>query len=70
LEVENPNPGKRPGQVHVQNDATGEKWYFNYNDRYFYNPKTGKRAPSYINNLLNDMKFLMKLTDAAKYLGM
>jgi hypothetical protein len=46
IDVENPNPDKRPGQVHLQ---TG-------NEKYIYDPSTGafKGAPSKIQKLLDN----------------
>jgi hypothetical protein len=30
IDVENPNPGQRPGQLHFQDQATGAKYMYNF----------------------------------------
>ena len=54
IDVENPNPGNRAGQIHYQDNA-GNKW--------LYDPKTKtfKDAPKSVNKLLNNPKFKMVL---------
>ncbi len=46
IDVENPNPGQRPGQIHYQ-DQTG---------KYLYDPQTGQfdGAPNRVNQILSD----------------
>ncbi|CAB3809172.1 hypothetical protein LMG28688_06932 [Paraburkholderia caffeinitolerans] len=50
IDVENPNPGQRPGQIHYQ-DNQGKK--------YLYDPSTNSfpDAPNSVNKLLNDPNF-------------
>lgn len=63
IDVENPNPGQRPGQVHYQD---------NKNNKYLYDPKTNSfpDAPKSVNNMLNDKKFKSAIDKAmTKYLG-
>jgi RHS repeat-associated protein len=63
LDVENPAPGVRPGQVHYQ-DKAGNK--------YIYDPatKTFKGAPNAVNKLLEDAKFKAAVDKGInKYLG-
>jgi filamentous hemagglutinin len=63
IDVENPNPGQRPGQLHYQ-DNNGNK--------YLYDPTTNSfpGAPNSVNNLLNDPKFLNAVEKGmTKYLG-
>lgn len=63
IDVENPNPGQRPGQIHYQ-DSSGNK--------YIYDPNTVsfKDAPNYVNSLLKEQK-IQKAIDKGlnKYLG-
>jgi len=63
MDVENPNPGQRPGQIHYQ-DNNGAK--------YLYNPATDSfpDAPNSVNKLLNDPTFGSAINKALnKYLG-
>ena len=63
IDVENPNPGQRPGQVHYQD---------NNNNKYLYDPKTNSfpDAPKSVNNMLKDKKFKSAIDKAvSKYLG-
>jgi len=61
LDVENPNPGGRQGQIHLQQNGR----------KYLYNPKTKKSdgAPNAVNNLLKDADFTAAIKKAMKYLG-
>ncbi|KKO47500.1 hypothetical protein VT06_16760 [Arsukibacterium sp. MJ3] len=62
IDVENPNPGQRPGQVHYQDN----------NNKYLYDPKTNSfpGAPKSVNNMLKDKKFKSAIDKAvSKYLG-
>lgn len=62
IDVENPNPGKRPGQVHHQD---------NEGNKYLYDPKTDSfiGAPRKVNDLLNRPDFRNGIKKAMKYLG-
>ncbi len=63
IDVENPNPGQRPGQVHYQD---------NKNNKYIYDPETNSfpGAPRSVNEMLNDARFKAAIEKAlTKYLG-
>lgn len=63
LDVENPNPGQRPGQIHYQ-DNDGNK--------YLYDPSTKSfpDAPRSVNKLLENSRFLQAIDKGLKkYLG-
>lgn len=63
IDVENPNPGQRPGQVHYQDNA---------GNKYLYDPvnKTFPGAPNAVNRMLNDKGFANGIQKALKqYLG-
>jgi filamentous hemagglutinin len=63
IDVENPNPGQRPGQVHYQD---------NLGNKYLYDPVTNSfpGAPNSVNNLLNDSSFNAAIQKGMnKYLG-
>lgn len=69
IDVENPNPGKRPGQIHYQ-DANNVKYYFDPYAGTFYDQKTGKSAPKKVQKMLEDKDFVTKLNvGLTKYLG-
>lgn len=62
LDVENPAPGQRPGQIHYQEG----------NETYLYNPSTREfiGAPRRVNGLLSkDPKFATAVEKALRYLG-
>jgi large exoprotein involved in heme utilization or adhesion len=69
IDVENPNPTVRPGQVHVQ---TGNKKYiFDNVTKRFYDASNFDIAPKNIQNLLNDAEFVKKLNvGLEQYLGL
>ena len=61
LDVENPAPGSRPGQLHLQ--VKGEK--------YLYDPESGafRNAPRAIDELLKDPTFQNAIQKGLRYLG-
>jgi YD repeat-containing protein len=62
IDVENPAPGSRPGQIHFQ-DAKGNKYLFDPYTRQF------KNAPNSVNNLLENESVQNAIQKALKYLG-
>jgi RHS repeat-associated protein len=63
IDVENPNPGQRPGQIHYQDKD---------NKKYLYDPSTKSfpGAPNSVNKLLKDKKFMAAIKKGMKkYLG-
>ncbi|WPM84938.1 hypothetical protein QNH14_22415 [Apirhabdus apintestini] len=72
IDVENPNPGQRPGQVHYQ-DNKNNKYYYDPNNNNFYSFDSSKNkvpAPSTINKLLDDPKFKQAIDKGMRqYLG-
>ena len=68
IDVENPSPGNRPGQLHYQDNA-GNKYYYDPNNKLFFNQKTSELAPKSVQNLLNDSSFSKGIDKALKYLG-
>jgi filamentous hemagglutinin len=63
IDVENPNPGQRPGQIHYQD---------NQGNKYLYDPTTNSfpDAPNSVNKLLNDPSFNAAIQKGLnKYLG-
>ncbi len=63
IDVENPNPGQRAGQLHYQDNA---------GNKYLYDPKTNSfpDAPKSVNGLLEDTEFQNAIKKGmTKYLG-
>lgn len=61
IDVENPKPNQRKGQIHYQNG----------NDKYLYNPKenTFTDAPRSVNDLLKNKDVRKAIDKGLKYLG-
>ncbi|WP_297422746.1 hypothetical protein [Clostridium sp.] len=68
IDVENPSPGKRRGQIHYH-EPNDTKWYFDIIKKVFYDPKTGQLAPNKIQKLLNNDDFIKGINKALKLLG-
>jgi len=73
IDVENPAPGKRPGQVHYQ-DGKGGKYVYNSKEGKFMgrNSKTGQyteSAPNSVNKQLENEDFKKAIDKGLKYLG-
>ena len=62
IDVENPNPGQRPRQIHYQ-DQTG---------KYIYDPKTGQfvGAPNRVNEILSDPRVQVAIKKGLGYPGL
>ncbi|QTH45383.1 hypothetical protein J4772_13800 [Cohnella sp. LGH] len=68
IDVENPNPGQRPGQIHYQ-DANNNKYLFDPEKGAFVD-SNGALAPKKVNDMLNDSTFVKKLNvGLTQYLG-
>jgi filamentous hemagglutinin len=61
LDVENPAPGRRPGQIHFQ--ADGEKYLYDLETNSF------RDAPRSVQELLEDPRFQDAIHRALRYLG-
>jgi RHS repeat-associated protein len=61
IDMENPNPGQRPGQIHFQEG----------NNKYLYDPSTGKftGAPGSVNDLLQREDVKNAIDKAMQFLG-
>ena len=68
IDVENPAPGERPGQVHYH-DSSNNKWYYDIEENVFYDQKTGDLAPKSVQKLLNDKNFMKGIKKALDILG-
>lgn len=73
IDVENPAPGKREGQIHYQ-DADNTKFIYNPSEKKFFakDPKTGKfevEAPKKVNSLLKEKEIQGAIEKGLKYLG-
>lgn len=68
IDVENPNPGQRAGQIHYQ-DANNNKYLYDPNKKVFVD-LGGNLAPKSVNNMLKDPRFIKKLNvGLTQYLG-
>lgn len=68
IDVENPAPSERPGQIHYH-EADNTKWYFDVDEKLFYDQKTGEVAPKRIQDLLKDKDVINAINKALKFLG-
>ncbi len=68
IDVENPAPGKRAGQLHYQ-DNVGNKYYYDPNTKVFFDQKTKTLAPKSVQDLLKNKDFSKGIDKALKYLG-
>jgi hypothetical protein len=68
IDVENPSPGERSGQIHYH-EPDNTKWYFDVEEKQFYNQKTGELAPNRIQKLLKDKDVINAINKALKFLG-
>lgn len=68
IDVENPNPGQRAGQIHYQ-DANNNKYLYDPNKKAFVD-SSGNLAPKSVNKMLEDPNFVKKLNvGLTQYLG-
>jgi len=68
IDVENPNPGKRPGQIHYQPDKA-HKWYYDPTKNEFFDQKTGKSAPQSVNDRLKDPEIRRAIDEGMRQLS-
>ncbi len=68
IDVENPNPGNRPGQIHYH-DSKNHKYRYDIEKNIFFDENTGELAPNRVQNLLNDKDFLNAINKGLKILG-
>ena len=69
IDVENPAPGKRPGQIHYQPNPK-EKWYYDPSKEIFYDENNRSRpVPRAVQEKLKDPEFREGLKKALRFLG-
>ena len=69
IDVENPNPGVRAGQIHYQG-SDGEKYYYDPNKKVFFDRENDVLAPKSVQKLLSDESFSRAIDKALYgYLG-
>jgi len=66
IDVENPNPGARPGQIHVHSGTS--KYIFDTHTGSF-RTTSGQLAPKNIQSLLNDPTIMRAIEKGLTYLG-
>ena len=72
IDVENPNPGQRPGQVHLQinSGANKGKYIFDNVSKKFYDVSTGEIASKNIQEYLQNPDIINAIDKGlTKYLG-
>jgi filamentous hemagglutinin len=62
IDVENPNPGQRPGQIHFQ-DSSGAKYIYDIESKTFHG------APNAVNQLLGREDVQRAIQIGLRYLG-
>jgi uncharacterized protein YukE len=68
IDIENPNPGQRDGQIHYH-EPNNKKWYFDVESKTFYDQKTGEDAPNKIQKVLKDKDVQKAINKELKFLG-
>ncbi|MBQ3782119.1 MAG: RHS repeat-associated core domain-containing protein, partial [Lachnospiraceae bacterium] len=68
IDIENPAPGERPGQIHYH-EPNNTKWYLDVNEMKFYNQKTREIAPKSIQNILKNKDVIKAINKGLKFLG-
>jgi filamentous hemagglutinin family protein len=68
IDVENPKPGQRAGQIHYQ-DENNNKYYYDVNRKVFYNENSMDLAPKKVQAMLDDKNFVKGLNKALSVLG-
>jgi len=68
VDVENPDPGGRDGDIHYH-DPKNNKWRYDIKDGKFTDPKTGEDAPKSIQKLLNEEWVKKAIEKGLKILG-
>ncbi|MGX7419699.1 hypothetical protein ACWOFR_12960, partial [Carnobacterium gallinarum] len=68
VDVENPAPGIRDGDIHYH-DSNNTKWRYDIKNNEFINPKTGELAPQKIQKLLKNKDILKGIQKALEVLG-
>jgi hypothetical protein len=68
VDVENPSPGKRPGEIHYH-EPNNKKWRFDIDSGMFVDPKTKMPAPPKIQKKLKDKNILNGIRKGLDVLG-
>ena len=69
IDVENPNPLQRPGQIHTQ-DTKGQKFYYDHIRKVFYDKNTKELAARGTQDLLKDPEVTKAIHKGLKILGL
>lgn len=69
MDVENQNPGGRPGQIHLQ-DGRGQKFYYDHVRKVFYDKDTRELAARSTQDLLKKPEVIRAIKKGEKILGL
>jgi len=69
IDVENPAPGQRPGQIHFQGPGDKTHWIYDLVRKVFVAEKTGELAPPYIQKMLEKPWVQQAIEKGMRYLG-
>ena len=69
IDVENPKPSQRIGQIHIQ-DNKGVKFYYDSEKKVFYNKDTGELAANGTQKLLKEPEVIRAIQKGEKILGL
>ena len=68
VDVENPNPGVRPGDLHYH-ESNNIKWRYNVNTGNLVDPDTGELAPPSVQKVMKETWFQKVIKKGLKILG-
>ncbi|MFM2482550.1 hypothetical protein [Celerinatantimonas sp. YJH-8] len=68
IDVENAAPGIRPGNIHYH-EADNTKWYYDAENKEFFNQKTGELAPKKVQKMLKKPDFQRGIKKGLSFLG-
>lgn len=69
IDIENPKPGRRAGQIHYQDKFNNKYYYQHKNNIFTVDVKGTKPAPKRIQNLLQEKGFMKGIKKGLNYLG-
>lgn len=68
VDVENPAPGRRPGNIHYH-ESNNTKWNYDIDSEKLINPNTGEMAPNKIQKVMEEKWFQDAIQKGLSILG-